>query len=130
MSPVLWSLSALKPNDPSVSAAALQRQDGDAGLQVEAAGAGSTRVHDQRAARALDQRLVRMAVDDDVGAVGGEKPGRRRAPELVAVADVHVQALERQVDARREAWLAGTIGVAIDRVHRRDRAQLGENLPA
>ena len=45
----------------------------------------------------------------------------------MAVADVNGKSLDVEGEARSEAGLAGRVGVAVNRLHRRDRAELDQD---
>ena len=70
---------------------------------------------------------MRVAEDDDIGGVGAEHAGRRRAAELVAVADVNRELANRQLDSLLEAGVGRVIYVAEHGVYRRDLLQLPED---
>jgi len=77
----------------------------------------------------MHQRPVRVAVNDYVGVVGGKEPVRRRATELVTVADVDAHALDLEVQHLRQIRIGWIVDVAVDRLHRRELAKLGEDTP-
>jgi uncharacterized protein len=76
---------------------------------------------------AMDEGLVRVAVDDHVGVVAGEQLGGGRTADFVAVADVDLNSLHIEIDRRIEAGLGGIVDISPHRVHRRDASQAAEH---
>src|SRR6185503_663099 len=63
----------LQPYDLHVSSRAIYRHSCDARLQLEAPGTGGAGIHDEARTRAFDERLVGVAVHDDVGSVSRQQ---------------------------------------------------------
>jgi hypothetical protein len=97
--------------------------------KIEAAGTGSTGIHDgddhidQR-----EQRSVGVAVHDDLSfGKRGIQRFRRRAAELVAVGDDDVEAIELQrSDPGKAAPELESVSVAVDRRYWRQCFEIGE----
>ncbi len=106
--------------------AMLDAQQSYGRLQVEAPRTGGAGVHDQRLAAWSDHRLVRVAVDDDVSGIEAHQVVRRRAPGLVTVAHMDLEAFEREIHALLETQRR-VVSVAEHSMHRRDALQLTQD---
>ena len=119
----LWpGLLADKPHELHIGVAVVDRQACHGRLQIEPPGSGCARVHDQPPSLALDERLVRVAIHEDVGRVGRQELRWRRTTQLMPVADVNRQppGLERQALRQQPVQ---RIDVAVNSLDRRDRAE-------
>jgi hypothetical protein len=102
----------------------------DTGLDVEASRSGCAGIHDETGRGLCDERSMGMAVDNDVGRITSEQPLRLGRSQLVTVAHVDAEAVHDKVDGGAQPRVRLVIGVAVDRLHRRNDRELVENLVA
>src|SRR3954463_8390987 len=82
-------------------------QPGDARFEIKTFGPRRTRVDDESRSEPLDERLVRVAVDNYIRFVAREQLVGRRASELVAMADVDRSTVDLEIERCRQARLTG-----------------------
>ena len=100
----------------------VDRQPRDQRLQIEPSWTGRSRIDDQPAAVALDERLVRVAIHEDVGRVGRQELRWRRTTQLISVADVNRHPARLECEALRQPPVQ-RIDVAVHRLDGRDRPE-------
>lgn len=98
--------------------------------QVKATRPGGARVHHQPVAISVNQLLVRMAVDDHVGVVPGQKLLRLWAADLVPVADVDAETIEHAIDRLLQPRIAWVITISMDGLNRGDERELVQDIVA
>ena len=83
------------------------------GFKLKRRGPAAPGLTTRRLAGPLDQRLMSMAEDDDVRRVARQQFFRRRAAELVAMADVDGKTFDVDREAASQTRIAGRVGVAV-----------------
>ena len=78
--------------------AILNRHPPNARQKIKAPRTGGTRIYDPAPLSLRDQLLVRVPVDDDIGAITREQFGRRWTSHFVTVADVNTNAADLDLD--------------------------------
>ncbi len=105
----------------------LHSHSSHARLQGETPWTRSAGVDHKPRSRPLDQRFMSMAEDDDVCSVAGQQCAGRWPAELVAVTDVDGEALDVECELGLQMGLAWNVRVPVNRLHRRDGAELIEH---
>ena len=111
-----------KPDELDRGEAMVDGQSSDRRLQVEAPRPGCAGVDDQPPDAVLDERLVGVAIHEDIGRVGRQELRGRRTAQFMSVADVnrHPARLERE-PLRQPA--IKRIDVAVNSLDGRDRTE-------
>ena len=109
------------------SLAVLDMEDGNTCRETETTWTGSAGIDDERVTRnRLNQLPMGMPVDDDVGVVRLRECAGGGGAELVAVAHMHADAAESEVEVLWEVE-GRIVHVAVNGMHRGDPAQFSQH---
>jgi hypothetical protein len=104
-------------------------QPGDAWLQIETTGTGGPRVHDQSSALvAKHQRLVGMAVNENVAGIASKEAFRAWPAQFVTVTDVQHEVLHGQRTLARKHRIKSIVDIAGDRFDGRKRLETAKHV--
>src|SRR6185312_563342 len=109
----------------------IDRHDCDTWCEIESPSTCGAGIHDHAAREAEDQLPVRVAIYNDVRiGVGLEQLLRLGPAQLIAMAHVQAEALERMFESHRQVRIIDRITVSSDSVDRSDRPQLVQDVIA